>query len=117
MATIPADAYRALAAPFDHLTTTRLLALTSTDASVALETGSYELRLAYGATSVAFVRMGDDASDLVTMVPGDPAAAGFGVAPGDVVTVYHDASVGDGELHAILASGSETLLITCKAVA
>lgn len=113
----PSDRQRASSQPLDANTTICLLGLSTSDAEVALETGVYELRLGPPASTNAAVRLGATAASLASLAPGADAEAGFLVAPGDVITVAHDATVGDGKLHAILMSaGSETLVITRKAV-
>lgn len=111
MSTIPSDAYRASSAPHDTSSAVRLLAITEVDASVVLPTGVYELRLGYGDTIPAMVRSG-----AAPTLPAPGPETGVLVFPGDVVTFWHDATEGDGELHALLQSaGSGPLLITGKA--
>ncbi len=113
MATIPSDAYRATAAPFDADTTVRALDLTASDAEIALETGLYEVRRIGGALG-AWCRLGSAATSLASL--STTALAGFYVAVGDVVTFWHDASRGDGKFHALLEdTGTEGLLLTRKA--
>jgi len=114
MSTIPSDAYRGAAAPHDAHTTLRTLDLdASGNASIALVTGLYELRL-IGELG-AFVCPGADTTSLAAISSGAPEQTGFYLAPGDVVTYWHDATFGDGELHAIPAdTGTCRLVCTRK---
>jgi hypothetical protein len=112
MATIPSDAYRAAAAPHSPASTVRVFDITEADASVTLPTGVYEIRIQYGDAVLALIRSG--------AAPTPPPSAGpdLGVVlyPGDVVSYFHDATVGDGTLHARLAApGSSALFIASKA--
>lgn len=117
MATIPSDAYRASTAPFNADTVVTLLAVTEAgDAAVALATGVYELRVLGAGSRNAFVALGASAAAAAaTLMGGNPARV-FLVGPGDVVTIYHDATRGDGQLHAVLDDvGEGMLLATLKA--
>lgn len=117
MATIPSDAYRAAAAPHDSRATTRILDIDgATDAELALASGAYELRLMDGSIG-AWLVPGAATTTIAALASGAPETAGFYLAPGDVVTYWHDATVGDGKLHALLVdTGNATLVCVRKAV-
>lgn len=103
---------RARLAYFDGRTTTRNLDVTEEDASIALETGVYELFVT-GSTMV-FVRHGASTAGLPPS-SGDPASEGYILQPGSFVTVSHDASEGDGALHLRLESeGEESAIFNRK---
>ena len=115
MSTIPSDAYRASAAPHDAATTLRILDITdAADAEIALVSGLYELRLVSGSIG-AFICAGASTASVAALTSGAAEAPGFFLGPGDVVTLWHDATLGDGKLHAILTdTGSSTVAITRK---
>lgn len=114
---IPSDAYRASAAPLDADTRISPMPLTDADAEIALPSGVYELRVFDApTTAVVFLALGSSAASVAAAVAGGQSATGICVAPGDVVSVFHDATRGDGKLHGALSEpGTARLLVTRKA--
>lgn len=110
MTTTPSDAFRAAASPHSPTSTVRVLDITEADASIALPTGVYELRLSYGDTRPAMLRSGT-----APTLPEPGPQTGLFIFPGDVVTASHDATVGDGAMHARLTTAGEgSLVISSK---
>lgn len=113
MALSPSDAYRAAAAPLTASATLRLFEITDSPASITLPTGLYEIRPRHDDTIPAMIRSG-----AAPTIPSPGPEVGVVIFPGDVVTFWHDASEGDGALHARLsATGSGALFIASKGAA
>lgn len=103
---IPADAYRASAAPLSADCTHQIFELDTSPDSITLTAGTYEVSNV--GAQLAFVRVGSAVS-----VPADKAAgtAGQGIIhAGGVTTIYMDA----GALHGVVASGTTTLHLIRK---
>lgn len=114
---VPVDsALRGTAAPYDHNTTLRSLALTTADDSITLVTGVYDL--CHDGGALVFVRMGDDSADLSAQSTGDAEITGHVIPAGAVSTIAIDAADAHaGVLHACTASGTATLRIVRKVLA
>ena len=114
---VPVDsALRGTAAPYDHNTTMRSLALTTADATITLVSGVYDL--CHDGTGLVFVRMGATAANLSAQATGDPEITGHVIPAGAVATLALDATDAHaGVLHAVTASGTATLRIIRKVLA
>ena len=113
MPALPTEAFTQSAAPLSSRTTVRTLDLTTTDTSITLAAGTYEITVPATAAGEVALREGAATTSLPPST-GAAEVSGALIPPGATVVWHIDADVA---MHARVLSGTTTIRLHRKAVA
>ena len=113
MPALPTEAFTQSSAPYSSRTTLRTLDLTTSDATIDLAAGTYEVIVPSTAAGNVYLRHGVTSASLPPST-GAAEVSGYPLLPGSVSVVHLDDAT---TMHARVASGTTTISLVRKAVA